>query len=208
MFLPSVTSLFNLTPISRGKKVFKTFENIPDREDRAASEDQDEDGVGLNPTKIKPRMLFSTASPRHLELDDELKENNAVDEEVDEEAETEVDEASQSSAIVVSSKKSGTRRPTVSRMTPDSEDEVRPKFSSFKSKLAASRRVSSSKALFDEGEDDPFGAPANPATVKAKSAFFSNEATSPKGRGVKRSLDAALGTPTTPRGKRTRHALY
>lgn len=163
----------------------------------------------MNPTKVKPRLLFQSPA-RQLKLDDEHKENNAVDEDVDEEAETEVDEASQSSAIVVSGSKPGSRRPPASRMTPDSEDEIQAKLPSLKSRLADSaRRISGSKALFDEGEDDPFGAPA---AAKAKAGCSSGDDARPRSsRGVKRGPDAVLGSASTPRpsgAKRSKRALY
>lgn len=196
--------------------MFKAFHNLPDREDRAASEDEDEgEDAGLNPAKVKPRLLFQSPA-RQLKLDDELKENNAVDEDVDEEAETEVDEASQSSAIVVvsASSKSGSRRPLPpsSRMTPDSEDEIQASLKSSRVADSTPRRLSGRKALFDEGEDDPFGAPANPATAKAKTGCSSGDEARPRsGRGVKRGPEAALGGASAlrpPGAKRSKRVLY
>ena len=145
-----------------------------------------------------------------------------MDEDVDEEAETEVDEASQSSAIVVvsasSSSKPGSRRPPpppASRMTPDSEDEIQAKLPSLRSSRAADstpRRLSGRNALFDEGEDDPFGAPANPVTAKAKTGCSSGDEARPRsGRGVKRGPEAALSGASAlrpPGAKRSKRALY
>ncbi|KAA8914316.1 hypothetical protein FN846DRAFT_678112 [Sphaerosporella brunnea] len=181
----------------RGKKVFKRFAHLPDHHDRAASEDQDDEEAGLNPTKIKPRFLFQSASSK-LSKTEEAPEDNelAEEDEVDEEAETDIDvkerPESRSSSIVIthkSNKKSTGKRPAVSRMTPDSEDDVQPlpKLSSFKARLAAAsgaaskKALSGSKALFDE--------------------------VAPPKKGVKRNLDIGLDTPPSTR-KRTRRALY
>lgn len=104
-------------------------------------------------------------------------------------------------------------------MTPDSDDDDGeivpkfPKFQSFKSKLAAAnRRVSSSKALFDEGEDDPFNAPSNPRKQDAQGILSDDEEeiVLPKnGRGIKRNLESTLEMPQTPQSgrKKTRQAL-
>ncbi|CCX32213.1 hypothetical protein FPQ18DRAFT_63890 [Pyronema domesticum] len=203
----------------RGKRVFKKFSNIPDLPDRAADDDVDDEGEGLNPQQIQPRLLFESEA----EAEAEEKGEGVFADSSDEEAETELDEET-SSAIIIqepvkSIKKSTPRRPLVSRMTPDSDDDDGeivpkfPKFQSFKSKLAAAnRRVSSSKALFDEGEDDPFNAPSNPRKQDAQGILSDDEEeiVLPKnGRGIKRNLESTLEMPQTPQSgrKKTRQAL-
>jgi hypothetical protein len=170
--------------------------------------------AGLNPARIKPRFLFQSASSKAEKAEKEPKKNNLTEDEVDEEAETDIDveerPQSRSSSIVITHKshKKTSKRPAVSRMTPDSDDEVQapPKTSSFKARLAASsaasrKRLSGSKALFDDGEDESWHPPV------PKAAELSDEETAPPKRGVKRGLDIGLDTPPSTR-KRTRRALY
>ena len=140
--------------------MFKRFSSLPDTRDRAGSEDpdQDDETAGLNPLKIKPRVLFPSAPPKlsKADVEEEDGEDAGSAPEVDEEAETDIDEypPSQSSSIVISSKKAG-KRPVVSRMTPESESDELPPVSSFKARLqaASKKRLSGSKALFDADED-------------------------------------------------------
>ena len=239
--------------ISRGKKVFKSFDNLPDPEQRADSAEQEEDDmligddpslaflkgsdgkidVGLNPKKIKPRRLFpSRTSTRIAEAENAVKGKGKgkakmlaleeVDEEAETEVETEVDEAHASQIIITHSKKSHSAKRSVSRMTPDSEDDeiVAGPVSSFKEKLGGRKgRLSGSKALFDEGEDDPFGA-SEPVARKSLfdvgeddpfgpsepvvSGFSSDE----EKRGTKRrGVDIGLKTPQTGK-KRARRAVF
>jgi hypothetical protein len=224
--LPLAISPFNYFD-SRGKKIFKRFDRLPDHLDRAAPEDQDDEDAGLNPSKIRPRFLFSSAKTSKKT---EPAEHGNVE---DEEAETDIDvvlaeknetskskgkgksqEVSRTTSEIVLAEKKETgkgkgkgKRPEVSRMTPDSEDEAPPKVSSFKARLAASgaaskKRLSASKALFDEGEDESWLPPA----LKAADVSDDDVVARPK-KGVKRNLDIGLDTPPSTR-KRTRRALY
>lgn len=213
--------------IFRGKRVFKSFSKLPDAEDRAASEDVDEEGRGLNPTQVQPRVLFPSVPKSASKAKSGLMLGTAAEEadEVDEEAETDIDDVpqSQTSSIIVKTRKAGGRL-SVSRMTPESEDEMptTTKISSFKARIAAAaaassassasassskKRLSSSKALFDDGED---GAWRQSSTTKG--GFASDDevpAPSPKTRGVKRGItETGLTTPASTVRKRTRRAFY
>jgi len=191
----------------RGKRVFKRFDNIPDREDRAATADEGEDDHGLNPTKIKPRLLFPSVSKPEAENNSKHKRvSKEVDrnDEEDEEAETDIDgliQASPSGIVIPENKRSNKKRPAVSRMTPESDDDVQIQIPSFKSKLDREKRLSGSKALFDEGEDNPFDDPA-----ESPSADHDDGVT--QRRGIKRSLETALNTPQSIGRKRMRRALF
>jgi hypothetical protein len=177
----------------------------------------------LNPAQIKPRFLFTSA--KASKETDPTEEGNAEDEE----AETDIDiviaekkaagkgkrpEVSRMTPDIVLAEKKTThkgkgKRPEVSRMTPDTEDEVQApaKVSSFKARLAASsaaskKRLTASKALFDEGEDESW----LPPSLKAAEVSDDEVVARPK-KGVKRNLDIGLDTPPSTR-KRTRRALY
>lgn len=221
----------------RGKKIFKKFDNIPDLDDRAAPDDEDEAGaLGLNPTKIKPRLLFPSvedqvdAIENILDAIQEEQEDDGQETEADSEAETDIDEpASQSSSIVI--KKSHGKKPARA-ITPESEGEIEVKMSSFKARLAASgsastrKKAPSSRALFDEGEDDddPFGASTTPSgkskakkvAITSLDGFSSNEEEEVEavvgarsGRGIKRALGSVLDTPqSAPRKKTRRGAVF
>ena len=181
----------------------------------------DDEGQGLNPTQVKPRLLFPSASPATSKAKNGLKDSTVAEEaeEADEEAETDIDDLpqSQTSSIIVKTRKAGGRL-SVSRMTPESEDEIpttTTKVSSFKARLAASsssassskKRLSSSKALFDDGEDDAWRQPST-----SKGGFVGDDevpASSSKTRGVKRELaKTGLTTPASTVRKRTRRTLY
>lgn len=178
----------------------------------------------MNPNKIKPCLLFEDAD-EGLEAVEEEPE----DDEVDEEAETDIDEASQgsqSSAIIVTSSKKSQGKKPARAITPESEDEIQHKMSSFKARLAASgsassrKKVPSSRALFDESEDDdPFGAPTPSGKSKSKpkilgnhDGFSSDEEESGvpyrQRSGVKRALGSILDTPQSAPRKKTRRALF
>jgi hypothetical protein len=208
MFYPLVRWQLPLSDCagSRGKRVFKRFDNIPDREDRAATADEGEDDHGLNPTKIKPRLLFPSVSQpeaknnsKHKRVRKEVDRNDE-----DEEAETDIDgliQASPSGIVISENKRSDKKRPVVSRMTPESDDDVQIQIPSFKSKLDPGKRLSGSKALFDEGEDNPFDDPA-------KSPLADHDDGVTQRRGIKRSLETALDTPQSLGRKRMRRALF
>lgn len=183
----------------------------------------DEEGRGLNPTQVQPRVLFPSAPKPSPKAKSGLMLSTAAEEvdEVDEEAETDIDDVpqSQTSSIIVKTRKAGGRL-SVSRMTPESEDEMptTTKISSFKARIAAAaaasaasassskKRLSSSKALFDDGEDDAWR-----QSSTTKGGFVSDEvpAPSPKTRGVKRGItETGLTTPASTVRKRTRRAFY
>ncbi|KAI5788427.1 hypothetical protein EDC01DRAFT_165280 [Geopyxis carbonaria] len=59
--------------IFRGKKVFRSFDNLPNMESRGVENDED----GLNPADIKPRLLFPTVSNEEEENDDDVEHDVA-----------------------------------------------------------------------------------------------------------------------------------
>lgn len=209
---------------SRGKKVFRSFKSLPDAGSRGLSDaegSEDEEDVGLRPSQIKPRLLFpSTASVKshQSEVENPIVEDPLVDTDVDEEAETDIDEAASVCAsvkkvpivfsatkktTVTSTKKITTKsRKPVSRMTPDSDDDgeilvKEPVMPSTPKRGGRKNRISASMSLFDEDEDDIFAHPGN-------AALFSKEPVEEPKRGMKRKIEFGLDTPPRSTHKKSR----
>lgn len=216
-----------LTFCSRGKKVFRSFKSLPDAGSRGFSDAEDledEGDIGLKPSQIKPRLLFPSAGStksRHSEAEknDPIVEDPLVDTDVDEEAETDIDEAASVCAsvkkapivfsatkktTVTSTKKVTTKaRKPVSRMTPDSDDDgeilVKEPVIPSTPKRGRKNRVSASQSLFDEDEDDDIFS----RTPGNMSLFDKEPVVEPK-RGMKRKIEFGLDTPPRSTHKKSR----
>lgn len=197
----------------RGKKVFKKFDNLPDWEDRAAAEDEDDVQNGLNPLEVKPRILFPSSAKKTNSENIPARGDQDDEAEVDEEAETEVDEPQLLKSLHRQSPSIKAKRvmpkgpPSVaSRMTPESDDDE----ILFEKVLNSKKKLSRSRALFDDGEDD------DPFAIVAKSSIFTttttqeeeNVLTRTKSTKRPRALDplpsSGLATPQTAERKRAR----
>lgn len=122
-----------------------------EEEDFDEEEDEEINAILNNRSTIRPRLLF----PKEAEEDVFSETEEEEEDEVEEEAETDLEEEAQAEITIVSTKKMD--RSTISRLTPDSDDD----FQSDKS----GRRVK----FKDDG--DIFGPGTIPKTPRKKSIF-------------------------------------